>query len=356
MKTTQKAQSTNKTILIVDDIPENLDVMKDILSPYYRVQVATNGRLALKVAMSPSRPDLILMDVMMPEMDGYEACQHLKQDDRTRNIPILFVTAKSEIEDEAKGFELGAADYLVKPVSPPIVLARVKTHLAMNDQLKLLEDQVEKRTAQLQIRNIEMEETRIEVIRQLGRAAEYRDNETGMHVMRMSRYTKLLALKSGLSEPEAEQLLHAAPMHDLGKIGIPDHILLKPDKLTDAEFETIKTHPEIGYNIIWVQKAEILSLGGLIAYTHHEKWNGRGYPRNMQGEEIPLAGRMTAIGDVFDALTSTRPYKKPWSVDDALALIAREAGEHFDPRLAPIFVGLKSEIVKIMEQYLDKPE
>ena len=352
----QQEQPVTKTVLIVDDVHENIDVLKGILSPYYRVQVATNGRLAIKIAMSPSPPDLILLDVMMPEMDGYAACRFLKKNEQTQNIPILFVTARSEVEDEAKGLELGAADYLVKPVSPPIVLARVKIHLAMNDQRKYLADQVEQRTEQLYLRNKELEETRIEVIQQLGRAAEYRDNETGTHIMRMSRFTQLLALKAGLSQPEAEQLLHAAPMHDIGKIGIPDRILLKPGKLTDEEFSIIKSHPEIGYNIIGSQRSQLLSMGGVIALSHHEKWNGRGYPGKLKGEEIPLAGRLIAVGDVFDALTSARPYKKAWSVDDALAFIAKEAGEHFDPNLAMKFVGLKSEIVDIMERYRDKQE
>ncbi len=349
-------QITKKTILVVDDTHENLDVMKGILSPYYRILVATNGRMALKVAMSPAAPDLILLDVMMPVMDGYEACRLLKQNDVTRDIPILFVTAKSEVADEAKGFELGAADYLIKPVSPPIVLARVKTHLAMHDQRKLLADQVERRTEQLQLRNLELEETRIEVIHQLGRAAEYRDNETGLHVLRMSRFTRLLALKAGLSVPEADILMHATPMHDVGKIGIPDHILLKPGKLTGEEFAVIRTHAEIGFNIIGKQSAEILNLGATVAISHHEKWNGRGYPHGLKGEEIPLVGRLAAVGDVFDALTSSRPYKKAWAVDDALALIARESGEHFDPKLAPMFVDMKSEIVEIMERYQEEPE
>ena len=338
-----------KTVLIVDDSPENLDIMRGILSPFYRVLVATNGRKALKVAMSPSRPDLILMDINMPEMGGYEACRLLKLDSWTRNIPILFVTAKSEMEDESKGFALGASDYLVKPVNPPIVLARVKTHLVIHDQVNLLADQIEMRTKQLELRNIELEETRYEVICQLGRAAEYRDNKTGMHVMRMSRYVGLLALKAGLCKKEAEELMIAAPMHDLGKIGIPDHILLKPGKLTDEEFAIMCTHAEIGYKIIGKQSSEILNLGALIAITHHEKWNGRGYPRKLQGEEIPLAGRIVAICDVFDALTSVRPYKAAWSVDDAMALIAKESGEHFDPGLAALFVDLKHEIVAIME-------
>ncbi len=338
-----------KTVLIVDDSPENLDIMRGILSPFYRVLVATNGRKALKVAMSPSRPDLILMDINMPEMDGYEACRLLKLDSWTSNIPILFVTAKSDMEDESLGFALGASDYLVKPVNPPIVLARVKTHLVIHDQVNLLADQIEMRTKQLELRNIELEETRYEVICQLGRAAEYRDNETGMHVLRMSRYTGVLALKAGLSKPEAEELMIAAPMHDLGKIGIPDHILLKPGKLTDEEFAIMRTHAEIGYKIIGKQNSAILNLGALIALTHHEKWNGRGYPRKLQGEDIPLAGRIVAICDVFDALTSVRPYKAAWSVDDAMALIAKESGGHFDPRLAALFVDLKHEIVAIME-------
>ncbi|MBF0290283.1 MAG: two-component system response regulator [SAR324 cluster bacterium] len=349
-------QTTTKTILVVDDTSENLDVMKGILSPYYRVQIATNGRFALRVAMSRARPDLILMDIMMPEMDGYEACRHLKEDNRTRDIPILFVTAKSEVEDEAKGFELGAADYLVKPVSPPIVLARVKTHLAMTDQRKLLADQVAERTEQLNIRNLELEKTRIEVINQLGRAAEFRDNETGMHITRMSKFSYLLALKSGLSEPEADLIMHAAPMHDIGKIGIPDQILLKPGKLTNEEFDIIKGHPEMGFKIIGEQESEVLSLGGQIAHTHHEKWNGSGYPRGLKGEEIPLASRIAAISDVFDALTSVRPYKKGWSVEDAMDLISREAGEHFDPKLAPLFVSMKPEIIEVMEKYQDDPE
>ncbi|MBF0162834.1 MAG: two-component system response regulator [Magnetococcales bacterium] len=349
----QTGKGAQKTVLIVDDTPENLDVLKGVLSPHYRVQVATNGRLALKVVFSPHPPDLILLDVMMPEMDGYTVCRLLKEDARSRNIPVLFVTARSEVEDELQGFLLGAADYLVKPVSPPIVLARVQTHLAMHDQKKMLEDQVALRTAQLQIRNLELEETRQEVIHQLGRAAEYRDNETGLHVIRMSHYTRLLALCAGLSEPEADLLMQAAPMHDLGKIGIPDQILLKPGKLTHEEFAVMKRHPEMGYHIIGKQKSAIMNLGATIALTHHEKWDGTGYPRQLAGEEIPLAGRLTAVGDVFDALTSVRPYKRAWTVEDALELIRSESGSHFDPKLATLFVGMKEAILAVKEQYAD---
>ncbi|MEO5346431.1 MAG: response regulator [Magnetococcus sp. YQC-9] len=342
-----------KRVLIVDDTLENIDLMKEILGPYYRLQVATSGRLAIRVALSATPPDLILLDIMMPEMDGYETCRILKQDARTREIPILFVTAKSQIEDEILGFELGAADYLVKPISPPKVLARVRTHLNLSDQQKLLADEVARRTAQLEQRNRELEETRIEMIRQLGRAADYRDNETGMHVMRVSEFTRLLAVKSGLCEAEAEQLQLASPLHDVGKIGIPDHILLKQGKLTEEEFAVIKTHPEMGFSIIGEQKSDILHLGALIALSHHEKWNGQGYPRGLQGEGIPLAGRIVAIADVFDALTSVRPYKRSWSVDEALDLIGREAGHHFDPALVPLFLGMRVEIEAVMQQYRD---
>ncbi|MEO5339962.1 MAG: response regulator [Magnetococcus sp. MYC-9] len=344
------------TVLVVDDVSENVDILKDILSPHYRVQVATNGRLAIKICLSAHSPDLVLLDIMMPGMDGYEVCRILKQEARSQDIPVLFITAKSDMEDELHGFALGAADYLVKPVSPPIVLARVRTHLSLHDQKKLLVDQVAFRTAQLQARNAELEETRQEVIHQLGRAGEFRDNETGLHVIRMSCYAKLLALHAGLSEPEAERIRQSAPLHDLGKIGIPDHILLKPGKLTDEEFAIMRRHAEMGFKIIGPQRSQVLNMGATIALTHHEKWNGCGYPNRLAGEAIPLEARLAAISDVFDALTSTRPYKKPWTVDDALSLIAKEAGEHFDPTLASVFVKLRPDIIDIMEQYQDKCE
>ncbi|MBF0380509.1 MAG: response regulator [Magnetococcales bacterium] len=356
-------KTPRKTILVVDDTTENIDVMKGILSPYYKIQAAKDGKLAIMIAKSANKPSLILLDIMMPGMDGYEVCKTLKEDEQTRDIPILFVTAKSGVEDETKGFDLGAVDYLVKPVSQPVVLARVKTHIEMNaqrmlldDQKKLLEDQVAKRTEQLLKRNVELEVTRIEVINQLGRAVEYRDNETGMHVARMSCFAQILALKAGVGEAQAELINHAAPMHDIGKIGIPDKILLKPGKLTQEEFAVIKKHPIIGHKIIGKQSADILNLGAEMALTHHEKWNGEGYPNGLKGEDIPFAGRLIAVGDVFEALISVRPYKKAWSVDDALAYISQEAGGHFDPNLARLFTGMRSEIEEILDMYKDNPE
>ncbi|MBF0165308.1 MAG: response regulator [Magnetococcales bacterium] len=345
--------SLRKRLLIVDDTLENIDLLKEILAPHYRLQVATSGRLAIRVALSSTPPDLILLDIMMPDMDGYETCQILKQDPRTRDIPVLFVTAKSQVADEIRGFELGAADYLIKPVSAPKVLARVRTHLALNDQRRLLADEVTRRTAQLEQRNRELEETRIEVIRQLGRASDYRDNETGMHVMRVAGFTRLLALKAGLCEAEAEAMQLAAPLHDVGKIGIPDEILLKNGKLTPEEFEVIKRHPEMGFKIIGDQKSDILHLGAEVALTHHEKWNGSGYPRGLTGEGIPVCGRIVALADVYDALTSIRPYKRSWSVDDALNLIRAEAGGHFDPYLAGLFLEMRPEVEQVMRCYQD---
>ncbi|MFN3077525.1 MAG: HD domain-containing phosphohydrolase [Alphaproteobacteria bacterium] len=343
----------SETILIVDDTPGNLDILKGILSPYYGIKIAINGRVALKVATSEQPPDLILLDVMMPDMDGYEVCRQLKATESTRNIPVIFVTAKSEVDDETLGFSLGAADYLVKPVSPPIVLARVNTHLTLSRQRKMLEDQLQFRTVQLLVRNIELDETRIEVIWQLARAAEYRDDHTGMHIQRMSHYAKLLGLQVGFGEEQAETLKHASMMHDIGKIGIADGVLLKAGALNEAEFETIKNHPEIGAAIIGEQGSELLCQARIICLTHHERWNGSGYPRRLYGEDIPLIGRISALADVFDALTSRRPYKDPWPIDTALEWIRQQAGEHFDPELVPLFLSQKPVLQEIMEKFAD---
>ena len=343
-----------KSVLVVDDTQTNIDILKGILSELYTVKVATSGRLALKVAMSARPPDLILLDVMMPEMDGYEVCRLLKADEKTRNIPVIFATAKSEVEDEAMGFALGAADYITKPVSAPLVLARVKTHLEMYDRRRLLESTVAEQTDHLLEKSRELHETRLEIIRRLGRAAEYRDNETGMHVIRMSHFTGILAKKAGLTDSESDLIMHASMMHDVGKIGISDLILLKPGKLTSEEFEVIKKHPEIGGEIIGEHQFELLQLSKTIALTHHEKWNGKGYPRGLAGEDIPLAGRITSIADIFDALTSERPYKKPWSVDDALELIEKESGQALDPKLAPLFIAMRPQVEEIMRTFADE--
>ncbi|WP_375748646.1 HD-GYP domain-containing protein [Vibrio sp. HN007] len=334
------------TILVVDDTPENIDVLSGILKDQYRVKAALNGKIALKIAKTTPKPDLILLDVMMPEMDGYEVCERLKSDPETSKIPIVFVTAKSEISDEERGFALGASDYITKPVSPPLVLARVKSQLSLYDQSRHLEQLVQVRTA-------ELNETRIEIIRRLGRAAEYKDNETGMHVIRMSKYTKLLAEKMSDDKAWIDLLYNAAPMHDIGKIGVPDKVLLKPGKLDDEEWEIMRRHCEYGAEIIGDHPSPLLNLAKEVAQYHHEKWNGTGYPNGISGLDIPISARIVAIADVFDALTSERPYKKGWPVEKAVQLLKDEAGEHFDPELVPLFIECLPEVLKIKDEYID---
>jgi putative two-component system response regulator len=332
-----------QTVLVVDDTPENIDVLVGTLKGKYNVKAAINGNMAIKIAKE-NPPDIILLDIMMPEIDGYEVCRQLKADYITKHIPIVFVTAKIEVEDELRGFELGAVDYITKPISPPIVTARVKTHLALHDQNRELDRKVRLQTQQIH-------DTRLQIIQRLGKAAEFKDNETGLHVIRMSRYSHILSIDAGLHERDVDLLMNAAPMHDIGKIGIPDNILKKQGKLTADEFEIMKTHCQIGADVIGDDSSELLQLAKEIALTHHEKWNGLGYPNKLAGEEIPLPGRIVAIADVFDALTSVRPYKKAWTTEEAAALLEKEAGQHFDPNLVPLFLRSLSKIVSIKKQY-----
>ena len=336
------------TVLVVDDTPENIDVLTGILSPHFKVKAARNGARALRIAQNEKPPDIILLDIMMPEMDGFEVCRVLKSQGATRNVPIIFVTAKADIASETAGFELGAADYIQKPVSPPIVLARVKTQLALYDQNRVLEEKVRRRTQELHT-------TRLEIIHRLGRAAEYKDNETGLHVIRMSYFSQILGRAAGLSEADAELLLNAAPMHDIGKIGIPDRILLKPGKLDAEEWAVMRRHPEMGGGIIGEHGgSRLLNMAHEVAMTHHEKWNGQGYPKGLQGEEIPQFGRIVAVADVFDALASDRPYKKAWTLDRVVALLKEETGQHFDPELIPLFLDNLPAILEIKEKYREQ--
>jgi len=333
-----------QSILVVDDEPMNIDVLSGILRTEYKVRAALNGERALVIALSNPMPDMIMLDIMMPDMDGYEVCRQIKANPLTKNIPIIFVTAKNQNEDEKKGLELGAVDYITKPINPSLVLARVHTHLALYNQNQELERKVRERTD-------ELHQTRLEIILRLGRAAEYKDNETGMHVMRMSHYSQILGLAAGLSETEAELLLDASPMHDIGKIGIPDNILLKPGKLDENEWDTIQQHPEIGSEIIGTHKSKLLDMARNIAMTHHEKYNGKGYPNGLKGDEIPFVSRIVSIADVFDALTTERPYKKAWTVEKAIKLIEDEAGESFDPALVKLFVSVMPEILVLKNKY-----
>ena len=333
------------TILVVDDVADNISLLSSILSGEYKVKASNNGKSAVAIARK-SPPDLILLDVMMPELDGYEVCRQLKDDPRTKNIPVIFVTALGEAREEQLGFEIGAVDYITKPVSPPIVLARVKTHLVLYEQNRILEKKVAERTEELR-------SSRFEIIRRLGLAAEYRDNETGLHVLRIGYLARFIAEAIGIEEKEADIILNAAPMHDVGKIGIPDSILLKPGRLTESERQIMEKHAEFGAQIIGEHQDPLLKAASSAALTHHEKWDGTGYPARLQKEEIPLIGRITAIVDVFDALTSARPYKEAWSLDRALELISNESGRHFDPDLVPAFIDNIDGIMEIKEQNSD---
>lgn len=341
-----QGKKEKQIILVVDDTPENIDVLGGILRAEYRVKAALNGERALKVAFGAQKPDMILLDIMMPEMDGYEVCRRLKENPATAKIPIIFITAKNQTEDEKKGLELGAVDYITKPISPSIVLARVHTQLALYDQNRVLEKKVQERTQ-------ELNKTRLEIIQRLGRAAEFKDNETGMHVIRMSHYSRLIAESLSYSDDWAELIYQAAPMHDIGKIGIPDKVLLKPGKLDEEEWQLMRQHPSFGAAIIGEHQSELLGMSREIALSHHEKWDGSGYPHNLKGEDIPLSGRIIAIADVFDALTTERPYKKAWEVADAIKLIDDNSGSHFDPNLVPLFHEVMPDILDIKEQYAE---
>jgi len=325
---------TRPVLLLVDDEPLNLQVLRQILQDEYRLLFAKDGMKALELA-AKEQPALILLDVMMPQLSGHDVCRRLKQNPFTLNIPVIFVTALAEDIDEVQGFDAGAVDYITKPVSPLVVRARIKTHLTL-------------------VSMHELKETRLQIVQRLGMAAEYKDNETGRHVIRMSHYSRIIALAAGFSPAFADDVLHAAPMHDIGKIGVPDSVLRKPGKFTEEEWVIMRKHPEIGAKIIGHHSTGLLKMAHLMALTHHEKWNGTGYPYQLAGEDIPIEGRIVAIADVFDALTTERPYKQAWSVNDAVAHLKAEAGHHFDPALIPMFLDHLPEIIEIKERWPEK--
>jgi putative two-component system response regulator len=358
------------TILVVDDTPENLTLMTGLLKHHYETQVANNGERALKVALGASVPDLVLLDIMMPGMDGYEVCRRLKADPRTRDVPVIFLTAKAEVEDEEKGFGVGAVDYITKPISPQIVMARVQTHLtlkAASDFLKdknvYLEGEVAKRTREVQV-------GQDVTIMAMASLAETRDNETGNHLRRTQNYVKALATRlqrhpkfaAALTDEIIEMLYKSAPLHDIGKVGIPDAILLKPGKLTPEEFEIMKTHTTLGRNAILEAEHLIegpntfLRLAREIAHYHQEKWDGSGYPEKLAGEAIPVSARLMAIADVYDALISRRVYKPPFSREKSVGIIREGRGSHFDPDMTDAFLDIEEEFNAIAERYADSEE
>ncbi len=353
-------------ILIVDDEVFYINVLMELLQNNYKIVIAKDGDQALRRAAAEHPPDLILLDVLMPGMDGYEVCRRLKANPTTREIPIIFLTIKGEVKDELKGFELGAADYITKPMSPPIVKARVQTHIALNQarnqlfhQNLLLESRVEERTE-------ELGRTKDVAIFCMASLAETRHAETGKHILRTQYYVKCLAQQlqrhprfaDYLDEETIKLLFKTSPLHDIGKVGVPDSILLKPGKLDAEEWEQMKQHAQFGHDALLraenvLGTTDFLQMAREIAHTHHENWDGSGYPRGLKGDEIPICGRLMALADVYDALISRRLYKEPFPHENAVKIILEDSGRKFDPDVVQAFVELQDEFKQIAQEYAD---
>lgn len=337
------ADVNKPVILVVDDTPTNIRILNELLGKEYLVRAATSGKAALSMVHTPPQPDLILLDIMMPEMDGYEVCIELKKNPLTQHIPVIFVTAMTEEDDEAKGLDLGAADYITKPYRPRLVSARVHNHLSVKKNRDELYDMVRQRTE-------EIYRTRSITIETLASLAETRDPETGRHIRRTQRYVHMLAMELRtiypntwpLSDELIDLIYSSAPLHDIGKVGIPDTILLKPGALTADEFDIMKLHTVYGFEALTSAEKQLgessfLRVGAEIANTHHEKWDGSGYPNKFAGTDIPMSGRLMALADVYDALVTKRVYKPPLSHEEALSIIMNGKGKHFDPQVAEAF-------------------
>jgi len=343
-------------ILIVDDESVNLKLLDKMLSAqgYSNLVLVQDSRQVVDIYRQ-ARTDLILLDINMPHLDGFEVMEQLKALDDPLFPPVVILTAQHGQDFLLRALNAGARDFITKPFYCNELLARVRNMLDAQLMHRLLYDQKAVLNEMVRSRTDELRRTRLQVVQQLGRAAEYRDNETGNHILRMSHISALLAKSIGWNEADCELILHASPMHDIGKIGIPDHILLKPGKFEPEEWEIMKTHAVIGANILEGDDSDLMKCAGEIALTHHEKWDGSGYPHGLSGEAIPLTGRIAALADVFDALTSVRPYKKAWTVDAAVDLIKENSGTHFDPDLVVVFLEQLPEVLKICAQF-SEPE
>jgi putative two-component system response regulator len=373
------------TVLVVDDMPDNLRLMSDLLKDVYNVKVSRSGETAIDIVNSNIQPDLILLDIMMPEMDGYEVCSHLKSNPKTEKIPVIFLSSKNEVSDERKGFELGAVDYITKPISPSIVLSRIKTHLEMkklHDMLRdennimkkmqdFLRDQNNFLESEIKSRTLEIIAIQDVTIHAMASLAETRDSDTGNHIRRTQFYVKVLAEKirnhyrfsSFLNDDKViEMLFKSAPLHDIGKVGIPDKILLKPGKFEPYEFEIMKTHTTLGRDAILQAERELgievpfLKYAKEIAYYHQEKWDGSGYPEGLAGDSIPISARLMSLADVYDALISRRVYKDGMSHEKAVKIIDDGKGTHFDPDIVEAFLVLQDEFKTIAARYADSDE
>jgi putative two-component system response regulator len=357
------------TILVVDDVSDNVELLGSILKGRYRVKAAIEGRKAIEIALGDDPPDLILLDIVMPAVDGYEVCARLKDNPRAAEIPVIFLTAKADAADEEKGLALGAVDYIAKPISPAIVLARVATHLSLKRARDFLKDKNAFLEAEVARRIAEVGLIQDVAMIAMGSLAETRDNETGDHIRRTQCYIKVLAKKlqghprfaDRLPDDTIELLYKSAPLHDIGKVGIPDNILKKPGKLDPDEFEIMKTHAALGKDSIAAAERRLdsptsfLAFAREIAWSHHEKWDGAGYPRGLAGEDIPLAGRLMAIPDVYDALISERVYKKALPHETAVRIIEEGAGSQFDPDMIYAFEEIEKVFQEIACAYSDSP-
>lgn len=362
------AETRRPLLLVVDDTPDNLALMASLLREQYKVKVASGGEKALRIAQTAPFPDLILLDIMMPDMDGYAVCRQLKADPATRDIPVVFLTALSEQADEQAGLELGAVDYITKPLSAPILLARVRNHIRLKEATDFIRDKNLFLEAEVERRTTDVRAIQDVTILAMASLAETRDNETGNHIRRTQHYVRALAeelrghprFTDALTDTTIDLLYKSAPLHDIGKVGIPDSILLKPGKLTASEWEIMKTHATLGHDAIARAEGQLtdgtpsfLHFAREIAYAHHEKWDGSGYPRGLKGDEIPVSARLMALADVYDALISKRVYKDAMTHEQAAAIIREGRGGHFDPDVTDAFTRIASRFLDIAIQFAE---
>ncbi|MEN9383904.1 MAG: hypothetical protein RL323_1047 [Pseudomonadota bacterium] len=382
METVPAHDQARNTVLVVDDTRTNLAVMGELLSPLYRVRVANSGARALLAVHSEPRPDLILLDIMMPEIDGYEVMRRLQADPKVRDIPVIFVTAMGADQDEEHGLLLGAVDYVTKPIRPAILLARVKAHLELKRARDWLQNQNAYLEQEVGLRMRENELIKNVSIHALALLAEKRDNETGNHLIRTRSYVQELIehlqnhprFADALREPQRSMIIRAAPLHDIGKVGIPDHILLKPGKLDQDEFEIMKQHAQIGADALseavhrvlgpnpnaaaeakaGASALAFLEIARQIAQSHHEKWDGTGYPQGLRGDHIPVGARLMALADVYDALTCRRHYKSPFPLEKVEQIINDGRGTHFDPDVVDAYQACRERFIDIAQRYADE--
>ncbi len=340
-------------ILIVDDVKENLQLLSEFLTAAdYVIRSATSGKIAL-MSLSVKLPDLILLDIKMPDMNGFEVCEKLKSNPETAKIPIIFISAADDVQSKVDAFRYGGIDYITKPFANEEVLARVSTHLQLDEYKHHLEDKVEDALQEIRILNKELTATQDEVVMKMGAITEERSEETGMHVVRVGEFSYLLAKLYQLDEKTCELIYKAAPMHDIGKVGIPDSILHKKGSLEDDEWKVMKTHTTKGYEIFKSSTRELLKMVAIIANEHHEKWDGTGYPQGLKGKDIHIAGRIVILADVFDALTSERCYKKAWTIEKAVEFLKEQSGIMFEPKIMTLFLDNLDKFIALKNKLKD---